>query len=221
MVTPDRLLALLEVRELGLRRRFEQIISDFRETRDSISRVQFSNADTSGAEIDSDDATPAAAETARIAARARALRLLRVQRGGQQGKRAAQELLGIAMSFDDVREELVNNRVDSADRQRRLQFDIAEPLKKIGDEMFPEYDAAIRELEQQIDDLEQGPEFVAMAVGRADELLVAMERVLQKMLDLESYNELVDLVRSMIREQDILMEETKKQQKKRALDLLK
>jgi hypothetical protein len=216
VVTPSRLLALLEARELGLRRRFEQIISDFRETRDSLSRVQF--GDTPESEADAPDSPD---ESERLKGRARALRLLRVQRGGQQAQRASQEVLGVALSFDDVREELVNNRVDSEDRQRRLEFDISEPLKSIGNERFPRFLQLLRALETKIDDEREGPELVTSSVEQADELLLAMERVLQKMLDLESYNELVDLVRSMIREQDVLMEQTKKQQKKRALDLLK
>jgi hypothetical protein len=228
VVTPSRLLALLEARELGLRRRFEQIISDFRETRDSLSRVQFRAADLPGgvgetrdAELETNDGRETEDDPARLAARARALRLLRVQRAAQQSQRASQEVIGVALSFDDVREELINNRVDSADRQRRLKFDISEPLKGIGNKMFPDLVSSLNDLEQRIDNVDEGAAFVSIAVRRADELLVAMERVLQKMLDLESYNELVDLVRSMIREQDVLIEETKKQQKKRALDLLK
>ena len=44
------------------------------------------------------------------------------------------------------------------------------------------------------------------------------DAVLQRMLDLETYNELVELVRSLIEEQEKILSETKKQQ---AADLLK
>ena len=46
--------------------------------------------------------------------------------------------------------------------------------------------------------------------------------VLQKMLELETYNELIDIVRSLIKEQNELIEKTKEIRKKELLeDLLK
>jgi hypothetical protein len=39
------------------------------------------------------------------------------------------------------------------------------------------------------------------------------------MLDLESYNEILDMVRELIDNQDDLIDETKKEQKRRVLDL--
>jgi hypothetical protein len=47
-----------------------------------------------------------------------------------------------------------------------------------------------------------------------------MERVLQKMEELESYNELVDLVRSIIKDQEQLLEKTKQERKNQAKSLL-
>ena len=48
VVTPDELLAALERRELGLRRRLEQIIDELSEMRDSVSRVKRSAGGTTG-----------------------------------------------------------------------------------------------------------------------------------------------------------------------------
>jgi len=48
-----------------------------------------------------------------------------------------------------------------------------------------------------------------------------MDEVLQKMLELETYNELIDLVRSLIQEQTEIQEKTQKERKKQLLDLLK
>ena len=59
------------------------------------------------------------------------------------------------------------------------------------------------------------------SVAQADEILLAMESVLEKMLDLETYTELVDLIRSMIKDQEDLTSRTESQRKKAALDLLK
>ena len=46
------------------------------------------------------------------------------------------------------------------------------------------------------------------------------KEVLNKMLELETYNELVDLVRSIIREQSEIADETKDQRKQKARSLL-
>ena len=43
--------------------------------------------------------------------------------------------------------------------------------------------------------------------------------VLEKMLYLESYNEILDLVRGLIEEQEKLKEDTQKERKKAVLDL--
>ena len=53
--------------------------------------------------------------------RAQSLRLLRTQRSLVQCDKSAQEVLGVAASFADIREELINNRVDSKDREVATQ----------------------------------------------------------------------------------------------------
>ena len=49
-----------------------------------------------------------------------------------------QELLGIAVAFRDIREELINNRVDAKDRQKEIKELIADPIQSVADIMFPE-----------------------------------------------------------------------------------
>ena len=41
------------------------------------------------------------------------------------------------------------------------------------------------------------------------------------MLDIESFNEIIELVRGLLEEQDVLIQETEAAQKQRILDLLK
>lgn len=239
VVTPNELLAMLEARELGLRQRFEQIIEETRETRDMLLRVKTegpSSATQAGEPGEAaKPATPApATENPALAARKRvwAVRLLRAQQALLQSQKSAQETLGAAAAFRDIREELINNRVDTEDRKVRLQQQLAEPLERIAKDLFPELDLRLQKIEKRLDRqletlaqrTDDDPETIALAdsaVQQADRILQAMNDVLQNMLNLETYNELLDIVRTLIEEQKNVVENTKKQQKKQVLELLK
>jgi hypothetical protein len=57
-------------------------------------------------------------------------------------------------------------------------------------------------------------------VRRADEVLARMRAVLDKMMELESFNEVVEHLRGMIRTQEQIRAETLEQQKRRAREAL-
>ncbi|MFV1965446.1 MAG: hypothetical protein ACC628_08495 [Pirellulaceae bacterium] len=237
VVTPDELLAMLEAREIGLRRRFEQILEETTETRDMLLRVKTEGPGSTTAHVPLEEEVDATAETdeatreAMLRKRVWTLRLLRAQQALLQSQKAAQETLGVAASFLDVRQELICNRVDTEDRKRRLKERVAEPLQEIGNHLFPELDERLKQLISLLDgDTEtlgksrnDDPRVVSAAddaVQDVTAILVEMNTILQQMLDLETYNELLDIVRALIGEQERLMNETKKQQKKQVLDLL-
>ena len=227
VVTPEELLAMLERKELGLRRRLEQIIDELSEMRDSLSRIKrTTDGDRGSAPEDArqeEQADNAADQSLGDTAkeRAQSLRLLRTQRAAVQSDKSTQEVLGVAASFDDIREELINNRVDSIDRESRLKQQIADPLRMIGETMFPELSQQLKDLQQHLSDPVASDEAVDLAVERADAILLELDKVLQRMLELETFNELMNMVRSLIEDQDELIEKTKQEQKKGALDLLK
>ena len=220
VVSPSDLLARLEARELNLRRRFEQIIVEMKEARDSLARVSDeSDTDDTSASSDianRDDLTDTIGEPTDSESRREALRLLRVQRAAQYSQRASQEVYGVAASFDDIGEELVNNRVDSKERIDRLENLISQPLKRVADEQFSEWFVMLKELESKMLSDRRG-ELVQTALTQADQIIVALEEVLAKMIELEDYNELIDLVRSILRDQDELIERTKKERRSQLL----
>ena len=255
VVTPGELLSRLEARELGLRQRFEQIIEELKQTRDALLRVRTEGPDSAAARPDLETPTneAAAAEAAEPptageqenagdtvvddAATAKrnkleriwSLRLLRAQRALLQSQKSAQEALGVADSFADIRAELENNRVDTEDRKERLQVKIADPLRATVTEQFPVWDKQLEQLVAQLnsrsgtDPAIEAPELLKQAeasLQQADRILLALDAILQNMLDLESYNELLDIVRGLIEDQERVLNETKKQQKKQVLDLL-
>ncbi len=60
-----------------------------------------------------------------------------------------------------------------------------------------------------------------MAIESADKVLIALEAIKANMLDIESFSEIIDLVRGLLDDQERILTETEKQQKQRLLDLLK
>ena len=159
------------------------------------------------------------------------VRLLRAQQAVLQSQKSAQETTGVAAAFRDIRDELVNNRVDTEDRKQRLEQQLAQPLERIGEELFPEFDRRLQRLVDGLDaklaatpvTADEDPEIVSAADSALEQvavILLAMNDVLEDMLNLETYNELLDIVRSVVTDQERLINETKKQQKKQVLELL-
>jgi hypothetical protein len=244
VVTPDKLLSMLEARELGLRHRFEQIQDEMTELRQSLVRVKLEGPATAGANSEPGEANsepseaaasepePADSEGVQPAVeRIWSSRLLRSQRAKLQSEKSSQETLGVAASFGDIRAELINNRVDTEDRKQRIQDQVVAPLQSIGETLFPELDVRLVALAGRLD--ARGKErpdphaedaetvtLATAAVEQTDKILLAIEAVLQNMLDIEDFNELLDRVRDLIADQETLLDDTKKAQKQQVLELL-
>ena len=166
VVTPERLRIMLQSRELVLRQRFEMIIQEVTETRDSLLRMEFAAASASRRQADRRQARGGragrragrGASGADSPERSAALRSLRCERAVQNCRKNAAETLGAAEAFDAIRLELVNNRIDTEELKIRLASGIAEPLRQIGDAMFPELEKRLVQLRKTLDDPNAGPQ---------------------------------------------------------------
>lgn len=214
VVTPEQLRAMLEARELVLRRRFEVIIGEFTETRDLLTSLV-------PAAEKSDEGKPAAAEPgdADKAGKAVAAPVVQVERVAQNSQRSAHETQQVALAFDDIREEMINNRVDTEELKVRLKDGVADPLKRIVTESFPKLDERLKKLAAQLSDAKAAPAAQAAALEQADVILVEMKQVLDKMLELETFNEVLDMLRQIIGSQEKINAETKQKQKDKLRDL--
>ncbi len=132
---------------------------------------------------------------------------------------SASELDSLATAFDDIREELTNNRIDTPELETRLKDQIADPLRKVAQQSFPDLDARLRRLQAVLADPAVAATRRDEAVKQLDAILVDLRAVLNKMLELESFNEIVERLRDVIDAQDKLKAATQKQQKAKALKL--
>lgn len=209
VVTPEQLLALMERRELGLRSRLEQTISEMtslRQTLDLLRRTGFETPENATDE-----------ELTRI----EQIRRLRVQQSGLQANKTSEELLGIANSLDDILLEMLNNRVDSVDRSERIASGVRDPIKTIVSGSLETLRKQIKAIEATVADPTVGIPRTAEAVGTAEDVVLQLNAILEKMLDLETYNEVLDLVRQLMDDQTDLTDDTKEERKKQVLELFK
>ena len=164
---------------------------------------------------------PRAGEDAQGAAeRQTALRRVHAERALQNSQRSADETLGVATSFETIREELINNRVDTEELKTRLKDGIADPLKRVSGEMFPELERRLRLLQARLADPAAGEAAQTAALQQADAILVEMNLILGKMVELETFNEVLDILRGIIDSQEKIIIQTKQKQKEKLRNLL-
>jgi len=251
VVTPDQLQMMLKARELVLRQRFDAVIQETTETKDLLARMDFAQGNASGESSpgvngeEKKDSKPAPPDdkprSAEKPSRAGsepddepteersadspeqrlALHMLRVQRALTNCRKNAQETLGIAEGIDDIRLQLVNNRIDTEELKARLQAGIADPLKKIAAEMFPELERRLDALQAVLEDMKVAPAARDSAQKQAEAVLLSMQHVLDRMVELQDYNEMVEMLRDIIKMQDQLHRQTEERNRQKFRDLLK
>ena len=221
VVTPAQLRSMLESRELVLRQRFERIVQEVTEMRDVLAHLEFGPPKAAAAKQPASPAAPDSEEPADSRERQRSLRLLRVEGALSNCRKSAPEVLGVAEAFEDIRKQLVNNRIDTEELKNRLQNGIAEPLRKIVDPMFPDLERRLEELQTALENVEKGPGLRDRAQQQADAILLAMRKVLDRMIELENFNEAVELLRGIISSEEQLREQTQQRHKQKIRDLLK
>lgn len=200
IVTPDELLARLATRELNLRQRFEQVIREIKDSRRELKEVRDQLADNTE--------------------KGTGVRRLHVERSTAGLRKNANETATIAGGFRDVLAELKNNRVGNAALLERIEQGIVIPMDRLGVAEFPEIDQLLEQLRESIGKA-QTAESLAPCEVAVDRLLTRCDEILKAMMKLESFNEAVAMLRSIINEHEKVEKKTKDLRKKSVTDLLK
>ena len=219
IVTPEDLRLALERRELMLRQRFESIVREVTETGDLLLDIRFASVDESESADETEETEDRPDDVEETVAPV-TMRMLRIQRAVQNGRKNAHETLGVAEAFDDIQRQLINNRIDTPELNQRLDQGIARPLHNIVDEMFPELQRRLAQLQEHAADNDTGPRLRDEAKQQVDRILRQMNDVLERMLELESFNEAVELLRAIIELQEELGNQTQERQKQKLRELL-
>ncbi len=153
VVTAEQLRSMLEARELMLRRRFETIIAELTDTRDLLAGLEFdapnakqsSDADETADTVQGEDDPAGESPLRRGPSTA-----VQVERVLQNSERSGHETRQLATAFDEIREEMINNRVDTEELKLRLKEGISDPLKAIAQNRFPPLVAKLEQLTAQL-----------------------------------------------------------------------
>jgi len=214
IVTASELRALLEKRELSLRQRFEAIYERMVDTADLLTRIGVDSPKLDASETKEE--SPPEEEIERRRERDR----LRITGTLQNVTQLAYETLGVADGFEEIVRELINNRVDTEELKQRLLAGIADPLREIGGDLMPKLEETLQQFESTFAEKGDTKATRAVAIAQSEIVTEAMKQVLDRMLELESYNELVELLRGIVAEQKQLEEKTKQQRREKLRRLL-
>lgn len=216
IVSEDELLAKLYSDELNLRRRFEQIIEEVKQTRKDL-LVHRDRAEEgrsleakSSSELSREDRQKLQdIERAVGAAAARALHQIRKNAG---------ETAAVEESFREILQELINNGVHTSEMVQRLDDLILQPLHGVNTVDYPAVDEAVSLFQL---DHEKGRDPVPRieeSVARIDTMLRHMHNVLDEMRDLVEFHEALRDLKSIIDEEKRLAEETEKKRNRELIE---
>ncbi|MEZ6144833.1 MAG: hypothetical protein R3B91_05220 [Planctomycetaceae bacterium] len=206
VVSNEELLAILYDKELNLRLRFEQIITEVTEARDDLAahlEVSREAQGLRGVEQPTDDQR-ALLDQANTSLAVCADRRLQSMRKNHTETRSIEE------SFAEIREEMVNNRVDTSTALERIDDGILTPLHQINEFDYPEVDQNIALFRLVHEGGEDSAAEIQTAIRNIDTMLDRMQGILTEMQRRETFNEIVKLYQALLEKEQELHNRTKK-----------
>lgn len=205
IVTPEELLSELYNREIDLRKRFEESLSEMKAVRQDLAAHQERAAEMQAGGGGEND--PNAIRTSG-------------ERSYSETQQNANDIRSVRDSFGGILEQLVNNRVHTEKQLERIRSGILDPLGRLTDERFPALDRAIGELRLRIADEADPRAAFQMSITAADSLIADMEAALKEMQDLAEFHEAVQMLNQMFEDERVLKENTEEEQKRSVIDTL-
>ncbi|MBV10147.1 MAG: hypothetical protein CMN21_13125 [Rubinisphaera sp.] len=200
VVTDEELLSILHQDELNLRRRFEQLIEELTRSRDDFASALTENADDS-----TDDSLPVGDA---------------VQRSLNTLRKDSVEADAIRVAFESIQLEMVNNRIDTPQVRVRLQSKIIDPLSELLKNEFATTEEHFRLLDFALREDNKTEITPDLCLNDIDGLLSGLRQILLEMRKLESFQEVIELLKGIIEEEKALKAQTEEERKNKLIDLL-
>lgn len=216
IVSDEELLSQLYARELNLRQRFEQILIEVQRNQTELTLARKTVVDLLDTlrkpkSMERDQQLEVVGQNAATAA----------ERGLYAIRKNHNETQAIGQSLGDIREEMINNGVDTPESLRRMDEKLIRPLKGINDIDFPDVDQRLGlfrlALQEQTDPLNRLDE----SLQALDRLKRKLELVLVEMRKLETYKELLEILKGIKAQQEELKKRTETENKRSIINKLK
>ncbi|MDR2117281.1 MAG: hypothetical protein LBP87_12965 [Planctomycetaceae bacterium] len=244
IVSPERLLSLLEVREISLRQRFEVLIGETERTKTLIEEFSLQPTEELIREteslsviseplidVDAEEKNQEELEAKKkkiletISKEQAATGLYNISRSLRDTQKEVYDLRMIIESFSLIRREMVNNRIFSEDAEQRLDRGIIQPMQELVDTDFPETDRMIVFLQQTLEVRDQPLRKTALeqqktVLEQFNIVIKKMTTIRDNMVSMESFNEAIDILRAIIKQQQQLRHETLEEKNKRLKNLI-
>ncbi len=216
IVSNEELLSLLYQKELNLRRRFEQILVEVKDSQADLIRHRTRVEERKQLEQEKPAADQEEAHSAKIdklnvsvaASAERALHSLR---------KNANETSEIEVSFQDIREEMVNNAVATPQMLERIDEQIVGRLRAINNKDYPKIDEALGAFRHNNEKKTDPTRSIDDSIDAMTLLIRHMEEILLEMKKLETFQEALELLKAIISEQEKLADKVKAEQKKKLI----
>lgn len=214
VVSPEDLVARLSAREQNLRQTFEAVADRLLLLYDSLERMEPEQPSATSPELAADGQGGAniTVPTDPIEFDKKSIRR-EVKSLAEKSRQISDEVLGIAGGFENIHAQLRNNRIEDTELANRIGNLIAKPLRELAE-------MRMRLVEERILAVNGRQPTIAEAKAETRLAIVEVEKLLREMQGLENYNEVVAMLRDIIRQQDRLHSKTTDKQKSKLRDLL-
>ena len=214
IIPEEELLSMLYGRELNLRKRVEQIISECKSTLKELLTQQERFGEIS---------PKSAADLAKI---------IELMKANLQGLNAAAdrslhgvrknaiETAGVESAFAEIREELINNAADTPAMLERLDQRILTPLNAINLTNFPNLDGALGLFRLALDKSTDPTASLGTSIDELTNLIARLEEVLGEMAEMARFDAVLEELKKTIKDEMNLLEETKRKRKEKAIKAL-
>ncbi|MDB5390513.1 MAG: hypothetical protein JWM11_6159 [Planctomycetaceae bacterium] len=242
VVTDEELLSQLYARELNLRQRLEQIITEVQRTQTGLIlarqqvkdlldlraapiRPAAANAPSGPPKTPEKDVPPA--DDAAVSARQGKLDQLDVstkdsaERALFDVRKNRPETEAIARNLEDIREEMVNNGVDTPLSLQRLDEKLIGPLNAIHKRDFEAVDQRLGLFRLDLQENRSALNRLDECVLLVDQLKRKLETVLNEMRKMETYKELLERLKTIKALQEALKKRTETENKRSIIKKLK
>ena len=229
IIPEEELLSMLYGRELNLRKRVEQIISESKTTltelqnqHDKLSKPASSTQGVGGGgatnSAPADGRTPSPLDE-RVKANLPGLNAA-ADRSLHGVRKNAIETAGVESAFAEIREELINNAADTPATLERLDVKILAPLNVINAKNFPNLDGALGLFRLALEKETDPTVPLETSIDEMTTLIERLEAILGEMAEMARFDAVLEDLKKTIKAEMDLLEETKRKRKEKAIKAL-